>query len=482
MKIYYKILVIILAVCSCEIEKEKRETVIDNISHVEDSIHYLIDSIPRICDELNINKQYIDIGNCKLYCEIEGNGAPIVLINGGPGGTHHCFHPWFTKAAEFCKVIYYDQRGTGQSDFNQGDGYSFRQAVDDLDKLRQKLGIEKWIVCGYSYGGGVAQYYSATYPENVLGLILVGSITLLQNETLLETRQYNYISEEEMNKIRELYELYNKGNISFLQLLLNKDLNGDWKRQNFYKPTEDEFLRSALYEWVNDKDFNYIMTGSYSSYDFKNIFDNCPIPTLICEGKWDLTWNEEKKDIFKKNHPNAQYILFENSGHSIYNEESELFFSILEEFVIKLKPVPDRFIHNWKIHTTKLLIPQEILFKNEKHFLNTIFNEGIDKALNYYETFKSKNNVKMLFTENGMNDLGYYYLEKKEFGTAIKIFQLNVEAFPNSWNAYDSLGEAYLKNGNKEMAAENYKISIALNPDNTYGKKILDEITMSNKK
>jgi len=47
----------------------------------------------RLCDQMDIAQQMVDIGDCQLYCEIEGNGIPLVLINGGLGGTHHFFHP-----------------------------------------------------------------------------------------------------------------------------------------------------------------------------------------------------------------------------------------------------------------------------------------------------------------------------------------------------------------------------------------------------
>ena len=299
MKTTFLMTVIIFTFYACQTEELKRESVLDSISHIEDSIYYQLDSLPMLCDELSMNKQFIDIGDCKLYCETEGQGIPMVLINGGPGGTHHCFHPWFSKVKEDCRIVYYDQRGCGQSDFNKGDGYTFKQAVDDLDKLRQNLGIEKWIVCGYSYGGALAQFYTASYPDNVLGMVMIGSSTMLNDERLNGTRQNDYISEEEKNKINEIYELRSKGEITLPQLLYNKGLNGDWKRQNVYKPTKEELLRVAYYEWVNDKGFNNAVNRSMDAYDFRHVFDNCPIPTLLCEGEWDLTWNENKKYVLK---------------------------------------------------------------------------------------------------------------------------------------------------------------------------------------
>jgi tetratricopeptide (TPR) repeat protein len=60
---------------------------------------------------------------------------------------------------------------------------------------------------------------------------------------------------------------------------------------------------------------------------------------------------------------------------------------------------------------------------------------------------------------------------------AIEIFKLNVAAYPKAWNSYDSLGEAYMINGNKELAIKNYKKSLELNPKNNSALKMLKKLT-----
>ena len=115
---------------------EKRETVLDRRVHIEPRILEVL-KVPPLCDELKLEKRRVNVDDCRLYCETEGNGLPLVLVNGGPGGTHHGFHPYFGRAAGFARVVYYDQRGCGQSDYVRGDGYTVRQAVDDLETLRQ---------------------------------------------------------------------------------------------------------------------------------------------------------------------------------------------------------------------------------------------------------------------------------------------------------------------------------------------------------
>lgn len=81
---------------------------------------------------------------------------------------------------------------------------------------------------------------------------------------------------------------------------------------------------------------------------------------------------------------------------------------------------------------------------------------------------RSKKRI-LLSSDGELNKLGYELLRSGDKQAAIAIFKLNVEAFPESWNVYDSLGEAYLADGNKALVIENYRRSVALNPENRSG-------------
>jgi len=80
-----------------------------------------------------------------------------------------------------------------------------------------------------------------------------------------------------------------------------------------------------------------------------------------------------------------------------------------------------------------------------------------------------------MFTENQLNTLAYQLLKDGFIEDAI-LLSLNTEEFPNSANTYDSLGEAYMKNGQKDLAIKNYKKSLELNPKNTNAKEMLDKL------
>ena len=332
-----------------EMDLENRESLLDKIVQIEPELITEIPFAERWCNRLkNLKKHRINAGDAELYVEEEGKGVPLVLINGGPGGTHHYFHPWFSKAKKYARIIYYDQRGCGLSDFEPGEeGYSVHQAVEDLDAIRQALDIEKWVILGYSYGGFLAQFYTVNYPENVAGLILLGASPGMHVDTG-KSRQHQYISEKERTRLKEirkeLQQLSKEKDMprkQYIQLILyNNFLNGDWKRQNFYKPSHQRLSEIALYEWDHDENFNGIMNRSAGRIDLKGAFIGNPIPTLILEGKYDLTWGEIKPEVLKGNHPNAKMVIFENAGHGIYDEATEKFFSVLRDFIKNLPKVP----------------------------------------------------------------------------------------------------------------------------------------------
>lgn len=110
--------------------------------------------------------------------------------------------------------------------------------------------------------------------------------------------------------------------------------------------------------------------------------------------------------------------------------------------------------------------------------LEIIKDKGIAEGLKHFE--KSKNSKAYSLKEDEMNIVGYRLLQAGKNEEAIEVFKLNVMAFPDSGNAYDSLGEAYMIAGNKELAINNYKKAVELDPTNINGVKILKKLQLKN--
>lgn len=98
---------------------------------------------------------------------------------------------------------------------------------------------------------------------------------------------------------------------------------------------------------------------------------------------------------------------------------------------------------------------------------NKIEEGTIDSAIVAYHSLKNSIEGRDYnFTESELNSLGYYLLRTKRIQDAINIFLLNTKEYPESANTHDSLGEAYMADGKKELAISSYRRSLELNPDN----------------
>lgn len=114
-----------------------------------------------------------------------------------------------------------------------------------------------------------------------------------------------------------------------------------------------------------------------------------------------------------------------------------------------------------------------------RRLLKSILASGAEEGLREYRSSRNERSPSEKINEAQMNRLGYDLLGLKRMKDAIEVFKLNVEDYPQSSNTYDSLGEAYMLDGNKELAIKNYERSVELNPKNTTGvetlKKLLEE-------
>jgi CubicO group peptidase (beta-lactamase class C family) len=100
----------------------------------------------------------------------------------------------------------------------------------------------------------------------------------------------------------------------------------------------------------------------------------------------------------------------------------------------------------------------------------------IPDAIERYRKIKREKPDDGTVAEDRLNNLGYSLMQQTRVAEAIALFKLNVEFYPNAWNTYDSLGEAYMTNGDKELAITNYKKSLELNPGNVNGAAILKKL------
>ena len=120
----------------------------------------------------------------EIHVEECGNpqGKPVVFCHGGPGGGVEAWHRQFFNPQKY-RIVLFDQRGCGRSTPHAGltDNTTWH-LVEDMERIRDLLGIEQWVVFGGSWGSTLALAYALTHPWHVKGLILRGIFLLRPEE------------------------------------------------------------------------------------------------------------------------------------------------------------------------------------------------------------------------------------------------------------------------------------------------------------
>ncbi|HEX7884951.1 MAG TPA: prolyl aminopeptidase [Phenylobacterium sp.] len=123
-------------------------------------------------------------GEHEIFYEECGNpnGKPCVILHGGPGGAINPTMRRFFDPAKW-RMALFDQRGCGKSRPNASlDDNTTWALIEDIERLREHLGVEKWCVFGGSWGSTLALAYAITHPERVESLILRGIFLLTERE------------------------------------------------------------------------------------------------------------------------------------------------------------------------------------------------------------------------------------------------------------------------------------------------------------
>jgi hypothetical protein len=170
------------------------------------------------------------------------------------------------------------------------------------------------------------------------------------------------------------------------------------------------------------------------------------VPTLVLVGEYDIPDVHSHAGVIQFGIPNAKRKIILKSGHLIPLEQPEAFNASVMKFLKNMG------------------------------FYNILNSQGVDAAVQYFNVMHESEPSTILFDELEMNLLGYQLLNDGKIKDAVELFKLNTIAFPNSWNVYDSLGEAFWKDGQIDLAIKNYERSLELDPNNENAKKALKEL------
>ena len=231
-----------------------------------------------------------------------------------------------------------------------------------------------------------------------------------------------------------------------IQFIFSQDFTGLWEG-----PKEDGRFNNRINNFgpikiYKDKKGNYAarFLDSYSGFNDNNLYktkiDGNKITIIFRQWGHPLLKGELKK--------NKMVGTLEHHGMT----EKFTFYKFEERS-------SNQFINDWKNNAEIFKVPSKSQFKR------IILQKGVSTAFNLHKYISDRKLTnEKLYSEQTLNSIGYNYLGKKEYKRAIECFLKNVELFPKDANSYDSLGEAYYKNGEFEKSEKVLRKSLSMNP------------------
>ncbi|MGZ5198367.1 MAG: alpha/beta fold hydrolase [Telluria sp.] len=281
-----------------------------------------------------------------IYYEMYGSGTPVILLAGGPGASHTSLRPEFDKLADKHTVVYLDNIGRGRSsDLPAGRHHSPYRDAEDVEKLRQALGFQKFVLIGHSYGGRPAMAYAVRHPDRLTHLVLSSSGYSHESSQRNIDAVNRFIASQYPEIWDQLLQMRAQGiktcDPRYQELygapisqLYWHDSSKMRTRPKVATGPEDRFRLNVYCDILGD-DPEVVVGGSMASFDIRAALANVHVPTLVTSGRHDLIVPpREAREIVRAFPPGvASLLIFENSAHRPWVEEGELYFSKLNAFL-----------------------------------------------------------------------------------------------------------------------------------------------------
>jgi proline iminopeptidase len=290
-----------------------------------------------------------------MHWEVCGNpaGVPLVFIHGGPGGGSLPHHRRYYDPA-FWRIVLYDQRGAGRStpvaDIVDN---TTAHLIADLERLREHLGVERWLLFGGSWGSTLAIAYAEAHPDRVLGLVLRGVFLSTRAEIDWFMLGMRNVYPEAWRAFAEFLPERERANLlqSYYARLTNADPGVHlpaaraWDRYesacSTLIPRADGLARredDAAALAIARIEAHYFVHDGFLAEDalVDNVARIRHLPCTVVQGRYDVICPPVTADALARAWPEAEYLIVPDAGHSVREP------GITRELVFAVNRMQDR--------------------------------------------------------------------------------------------------------------------------------------------
>lgn len=272
---------------------------------------------------------FVPVEGAELFYRDFGQGAPIIIIHGGPSFDHNYLLPDMDRLADAFRLIYYDQRGRGKSGrYVQPEDVDLQSEIDDLESVRAYFQLESVALLGHSWGGLLALEYAVRHPERVSHLILLNTAPASHNDCVLFEQERDARAPDDAALVREL-----ESNPAYVEgdLKVRAAANRAYFRATLRSPELlDRLIAHLQIGWTKEDVLKARAIGqqlwseTYESslYNLLPKLTQLHIPTLILHGDYDfvpLTCATHTAEAI----PGSRLVVLQGCGHFSYIEQPD---------------------------------------------------------------------------------------------------------------------------------------------------------------
>jgi proline iminopeptidase len=282
-----------------------------------------------------IREGYVNAHGVMIYYKSFGRGQPLMLLHGGPGASHDYFLPSLLPLARHHRLIFIDERGSGRSQTLEGAaGYTVENMVEDVEAVRQALGLGRISLLGHSYGGVLAQAYALKYQKNLSALILGSTFasTKAINQVFLRMKEKMPADvRDHINKL-EAEGLYGHGKDYEKNRYTAEYMSAAWG--DGYFPYVYQNHPDANYDPVDDGKISWDLYRNLKSVEYTDRLPTIKVPTLVLVGDHDEVDPSLSQTIHKKI-AGSKLVILPKSGHMTFVDQPGMFQKAVEDFLMK---------------------------------------------------------------------------------------------------------------------------------------------------
>ena len=308
---------------------------------------YALAQAPKKIYTYATQEGFVDSHGALIYYMSVGQGAPLMIIHGGPGASHEYFLPHLLPLMRSNRLIFIDERGSGKSSkLEDPHQYTVANMVEDIETVRQALGLGKISLLGHSFGGVLAEAYALKYQQHLSHLILGSTFASTKELNAALSKMKAAMPEKDRERVEALEAagLYGKGEAwehgrypeeyaklawgnGYFPYLYQKNPDPNYDAVSGNTDTAWDVYREM---WGSHGEF--VVDGNLTEVEYVNKLSQIKVPTLIIVGDHDESDPKMSEEMHAKI-AGSKLVILPQSGHMTFVDQPGKFLATVSGFV-----------------------------------------------------------------------------------------------------------------------------------------------------